>query len=63
METAVIITNMEKKPFDCSACPLCNEYDECQALPWHQTGNWDEQYERCPLKEVKVRKVKKGEVK
>ena len=53
METAVIITNMEHKPEDCTVCPLCNEYDECMAVPWHESS-WDGQYERCPLKEVRI---------
>ena len=54
MRKLVILTNLEDKPKDCTVCPLLNEYDECQALPWHRT-NWDEQYTNCPLKVIGVR--------
>lgn len=60
-KTIVVITNMKHRPTDCTECPLLNEYDECQALPWHETA-WDTQYSKCPLLEVEYTKRRKSNV-
>lgn len=49
---AVIIRNMEK-PKDCTECPTLNEYDECMPQPFFY-GDWDKQYENCPVVDVEV---------
>lgn len=54
-KTIVVITNMKHRPTDCTVCPLLNEYDECQILPWHET-KWESQFSKCPLREVRYRK-------
>lgn len=47
----VYIEILKSKPSDCTVCPMCNEYDECDLLPkWYKT--WDEQYKDCLLKEA-----------
>lgn len=56
MRTVVVLGNMDEKPEDCTACPLCNEDDNCQAFPWYETSDsWDEQYRNCPLRVLRIR--------
>ena len=46
----VIISNMSKKPEDCTVCPICNGDDDCM-LQSAIYDTWDDQYKRCPLEE------------
>lgn len=49
----VYIENMDKKPSDCTECPVCNADDDCWLLAkWYET--WEEQYSDCPLREEDI---------
>ena len=42
---------LNKKPEECSGCPMCDaEYDDCALSPVFYR-EWDEQYKNCPLRE------------
>ena len=46
---SVVIKGL-KKPKECdSACPLCNEDDDCVMQSTETFNTWEEQYEGCPL--------------
>lgn len=49
---SVVIKGL-KKPKECdSACPLCNEDDDCVLQKCETFNTWEEQYKGCPLIEV-----------
>lgn len=42
-----------EKPKDCIHCPICNADGDCLIIPGAELQEtFQEQYERCPLKEV-----------